>query len=79
MDDSDICPLQAWFDAHPEVVIVEWAQESGIAFKTIFDLKAARRLNPKVDTLAKIEAGTGGEVTLRQMLDWINRQKRKQA
>lgn len=78
MDDSDICPLQAWFDEHPDTVIAEWAADAGIAFKTIFDLKAGRRLNPQLETLTKIETATAGAVTLRQMMDWINRQKRKQ-
>lgn len=57
--------------------VVDLADESGIGFKTIYEIKAGRR-RPGIDTLQALETASGGAISIRRMIDWLNRQPKGQ-
>ena len=71
MAEPQINPLQDWFE-RTEAKKVEFADHNGIARNTLFDILGDKRKDYGIVTLRKIEAGTGGQVTVRMIGDWLD-------
>lgn len=67
-------PLGAWFSRVDETKDA-FIERTGISRASLFHVLADLDLDYSVRTLARIEEGTGGEVTVRMLLDWLNRAK----
>ena len=76
MDDQE-CPLSLWFDRTGEKKL-EWADRNLISRGTLFEVLGGKRSDHSISTLMKIEAGTGGQVSVRAMIEWLTRLKTKE-
>jgi len=78
-------PLLAWIEKQTapsgrQMTPLTFAQEYGFTFRTIYYMvdqddspnKNRKPVMPRLDTLKRIETATGGEVTIRQCLDWYD-------
>jgi transcriptional regulator with XRE-family HTH domain len=64
------CPLDAFLTKYGKSVVA-FCEEAGCAQRTVYDLLNGARKDYSLSTLQKIEAATGGEVTLRSLAEWI--------
>ena len=64
-------PLAAWLRKH-DMTAYAFAEVAGIAMRTAYRLAQDEKVNFETKTLLKVEAATGGEVTLRQLINWLN-------
>ena len=63
-------PLVLWL-RRKKVAAYVFAATNGIAFAALYKHFRREVSNPKMDTLLKIEAGTGGAVTVKKQMDWL--------
>lgn len=71
-------PLAIWLEKHGESAM-EFAEFVGVSFSTIYHLMSGRTKMPQVPTLQAIQTGTGGEVTIQEMIAWTQKQQRRTA
>lgn len=74
---SEDCPLRLWLDRHEESVAefcarVREQRPPGIGHAVLYKIMSGAKRVITVPTLEMIEFGTGGEVTYRQMVEWLN-------
>ena len=72
---DDTCPLEVWFQRAGESKN-EFMERTGIKRRTLFDLLDGAHRDFRVGTLSTVETGTGGEVTMRMMIEWHNTKHR---
>lgn len=66
----EICPLDRFLDKH-EKSVVAFCLEASLSRHTIYDLLNGVPKNYSTNTLRVIERATGGKVTIRQLIVWI--------
>jgi transcriptional regulator with XRE-family HTH domain len=64
-------PLAAWLKKN-NLTAYAFADLAGIAMRTAYRFAQDEKVQFETKTLLKIEAATGGEVTLRQLINWLN-------
>jgi len=64
-------PLYRWFEGSNETK-TEFMERTGVKKTTLFDLLKGKDKDYGILTLQKIEAGTGGQVTVRTLMEWLN-------
>ncbi len=64
-------PLRAWLERN-NLRPYTFAKRAGIAQRTAYRMAFDEGAKFETDTLLKVEAATGGEVTIRQMINWLN-------
>lgn len=69
---DDICPLERYFQESDETK-TEFMRRTGVKHRTLFDLLGGVNKDYGVRNLRKIETGTGGRVTIRMMVEWLDR------
>ena len=67
---AKICPLVAYFETADESQ-KDFIERVGIPHSTMQDILRGVTKDPAAATLAKIERGTGGAVTIHAMLEWL--------
>lgn len=72
--DTEINPLKAWLERVGETA-TSFMDRTELSSHTIYDLFADRNKDYGIKTLRRIEEGTGGEVTIRMISDWLERKK----
>lgn len=63
-------PLDLWLVQHG-IKPYAFAREHGIVFKTLYNQLNGDVQNPSIGTLLKIEAATGGAVTVQAQIDYL--------
>lgn len=69
---SDPSPLHLWFERVGEKK-VDFMDRTGIGNRVLYDLLDGTKRDYLYSTLRKVESGTGGEVTVRMIGDWLDR------
>ena len=72
--DAEINPLRAWLDRVGETGVA-FQERTGLSSRTLYDVLGDVPKNFGILTLRRIEEATGGEVTVRQIIDWMERVK----
>lgn len=65
-------PLERWFRRSGESKN-GFMKRTGISRRTLFDVLGSKNKDYGVRTLARIEKGTGGKVTIGHMVAWLRR------
>lgn len=65
-------PLAAWLD-RKNMRAYTFAKQAGIVSRTAYRMAYDPTVKPTVETLLKVEAATNREVTMRQLIAWLNR------
>lgn len=73
--EEDPCPLVAWLDRVGESK-VDFIERSGMSNRTLYDLLNATNKDYGIFNLQRIEVATRGEVTMRMIVDWLNRKQK---
>ena len=69
-------PLAVWLEKHDESV-VDFAERTEQSFSQLYALMGGRIRKLLASTLIKIQTGTGGEVTVSEMMRWTEENYRK--
>ena len=69
--DYDDCPLARWLNKNHQSV-KDFAQRIDMPWGTLYRILHAEKRQYSADTLRRIEVGTGGEVTMRGLMDWLD-------
>lgn len=64
------CPLETYLDEIGETK-KDFSARARLPWSTLFDILRGITDNPTIATLGKIEAATGGAVTIRMMTEWL--------
>jgi hypothetical protein len=74
MTGGEVNPLEAWLRSVREKK-KDFLARTGIPRATLFDLLRGADKDFGMRTLTKIENATGGEVTIKMLRDWLNRNR----
>lgn len=73
---TELNPLAVWLEKVGESK-TDFMRRSGMKRRTLYDILGDVKKDYGILTLSRIEEATGGAVTVRKIVDWLNKIRRK--
>ena len=64
------CPLDQYLDKYG-ISVANFADDAGISLRTAYGVLKGTARHARADTLLKVQAATGGEVSVAAMAEWL--------